>query len=716
MSDQVSKTKNRYRMTLAKKRTFLKCLVPFLLFIIPIGLQAQSIPIDSIKKTLKLKLADTVRANNLEKLSVAYTKKNTDSALFFAQQFMDLSTKRNNVDFRIRALFQFGRIYRKEKNYPLAIQKDSLARLLARKIGDTENEVNSLMYLALSHLGNDDQSLAFDYFNRALSVKESYKNTNEQVIAHMKVASQYLDLQKYDIALKFLLPLLEKMDNKDLSVISKIRLYNWIGGIYKEIGELEKSITFFENVIHLSREESQYRELIIGSLNLAGVFRISGDSEKALKLAFDALDVSREQNHLFEQNILKSIGYSYSELKEYDNAEGYFLQAAELVKKDGTVYDIINANCSLGEFYVKVGKFDKGKRLLERSKEDFSKLDNLRKSKNLISQIYKSLSKIDSGRNDYKSSLYHYKKHIELKDSIALDEQKQEIANLEIAYESDKKDREIRLLSTKNEVQRLKAGQDRNLRIGLAIGGALALLLLGVTYSKYRAKKRALTTIAEQKTAIEEKSRENEMLVREIHHRVKNNLQITSSLLNAHAHSSKHDARVDQIIQESQNRIRSMALIHQNLYSSNNFSKVETTNYFNDLIDNLRESYVHERKNVRFESDIQPGEIKMDLAVPLGLMLNELVTNAFKYAFREPRVDATITIDFKMGQEGKSFDLKVSDNGSGMPDGFDMDASGSFGLQMVRGLVVQLKGNIVLEQTNGQGTCFHISVNYPQAA
>ncbi|GMN06087.1 hypothetical protein MTsPCn5_14760 [Croceitalea sp. MTPC5] len=689
----------------------------FLLFTLTTHVQSQMTTRDSLKSVLAGDLVDSVRINAMILLGKTYYPKQMDSFLYHGNALLDFGEKTRSKKAKAEALHLFALADRKQKAYRNAVKNDSSALHIFKDINDTMGHSRMLKSIAKTYDTEKDYDKSAAYYAKALDLAKSLPDPNwvlKIAIDHGIVLSK---LSKFDEAFKTLTTESELVKRDDIDLELKIRYHTVLMVLHRYLNENTKAIFYAEKAYQFSKASKFHDNHLTLIINLWDLYRLEGDSKTSQKYGEEAIA-------FFEKHPIERLEYHinyngarmFVEKREYDKAEIFYLKNLSLVKAKKDSTSVAQAYTDLGEFYVEINQYAKGRRALKNAE---SLLQNvLLDTQGMVMryQIYEYLSSVDSALGDATSSLYHYKRYVAFRDSLKIKEQKQHMVEMELAYESDKKDREIRLLSTKNEVQRLKAGQDRNLRIGLIIGGALALLLLGVTYGKYRTKNRVLTTIAQQKAAIEEKSRENEMLVREIHHRVKNNLQITSSLLNAHTHSSKHDERVNQIIQESQNRIRSMALIHQNLYSSNNFSKVETTSYFNNLIENFRQSYARAHKYVRFKSEIQPGEIKMDLAVPLGLMLNELVTNAFKYAFREPRMDATITIDFKMGPEGESFDLKVSDNGSGMPDGFDMDASGSFGLQMVRGLVAQLKGNIDLEQTNDQGTCFHISVNYSRAA
>jgi PAS domain S-box-containing protein len=200
---------------------------------------------------------------------------------------------------------------------------------------------------------------------------------------------------------------------------------------------------------------------------------------------------------------------------------------------------------------------------------------------------------------------------------------------------------------------------------------------------------------------------EKDVLLRELHHRVKNNLQIVSSLLNLQAHNVQDPAMLS-IFQESQNRIRSMALIHEKLYRSDDFARIDFANYIQDLAHQLFRSFGIFSGAVQLKVDIQGIYLDINSAIPSGLIVNELVSNALKHAFPEIRKnpynapDKKRHIQISMEEEGGRFlVLKIQDNGVGFPDNLDYRDTPSLGLKVVMALVEQLEGEIELARKNG---------------
>lgn len=230
-------------------------------------------------------------------------------------------------------------------------------------------------------------------------------------------------------------------------------------------------------------------------------------------------------------------------------------------------------------------------------------------------------------------------------------------------------------------------------------GGAALLLLSGISILVlYRKQKKKNRIIQKQATDLE-------VLMKEIHHRVKNNLQVVSSLLDLQSHSIS-DAQAHEAVKEGKNRVQSMALIHQNLYSEGNIKGIKLKEYVGNLLQTLCDSYNITNDKVKINVAIDDLNLDVDTMIPLGLVLNELVSNSFKYAFKEKQNgELNITLEEKADQ----LHLIVSDNGNGFPAGLDIKTGKSFGMKIIRAFAQKLKAKLDVYNNNGAVVEMHIS-------
>jgi two-component sensor histidine kinase len=217
--------------------------------------------------------------------------------------------------------------------------------------------------------------------------------------------------------------------------------------------------------------------------------------------------------------------------------------------------------------------------------------------------------------------------------------------------------------------------------------------------SELAAQRAFLQQALEQiKTALHEK----EVLLKEIHHRVKNNMQVITSLLNLQS-KSIGDAQALSVFQDSQNRVKSMALIHETLYQSKDLSHINFAEYLEKLVAHVSRSYRIRPEAVKINTHVDQVSLPIDTAVPCGLIINELASNSLKYAFPS---EARGEINISFVRDDAGYVLRVSDTGVGLPEGFDPERGKSLGMKLVRMLTGQLGGE--LAHHNGVGTTFEI--------
>ena len=204
-----------------------------------------------------------------------------------------------------------------------------------------------------------------------------------------------------------------------------------------------------------------------------------------------------------------------------------------------------------------------------------------------------------------------------------------------------------------------------------------------------------ISNIKDAEEKIRASLKEKEVLLQEIHHRVKNNMQIISSLLSLQANHTDSE-EIAEILKESRGRVKSMAMIHEKLYHSQNLGKLNMLEYINNLATDIVSSYSTNSTDIILDMDVENISLNIDTAIPMGLMVNELVSNSVKHAFPNKRG----VISLKLKYMDDYYLLSVSDNGIGFPENFNIDDSSSLGLKLVKSLAIQLEGELLIKTKN----------------
>ena len=396
-------------------------------------------------------------------------------------------------------------------------------------------------------------------------------------------------------------------------------------------------------------------------------------------------------------HIANVLGYSYYRLHQLDLCKKYYdimVPLMDSIRNDHEENDKLFFAClDLANYYMDIGRPDVSKKYFERSKTYNSDSNSIFH----IGRIHEIQYRIDSCEGNYLNALHEYKLTRIANDSIYNLRKTNQFAELQIQYETEAKDKNIELLEQKGKVQQA-ALRHSDLIKNVTLAGILVMLVVtGLVYNLYRNKQRRNKEMNEKNLELGQLVKDKEWLVKEIHHRVKNNFHIVASLLEIQSSYLKNKEALSAI-KESQHRIHSMSIIHQKLYQSDTLSTIHMPEYIYELVEYLRESYSI-RENIGFSLQIESIELNHASAITLGLILNEAITNAIKYAFTKTE-DGKISISLTHISDSKIL-LSVADNGRGLPVDFDSKIGASMGMELLQGLTDDLGGNFSIEANNG---------------
>lgn len=314
--------------------------------------------------------------------------------------------------------------------------------------------------------------------------------------------------------------------------------------------------------------------------------------------------------------------------------------------------------------------------------------------------------------NDYKKASEHYLAYIKLKDSINIADKERQLLNEEVAFNVEQKEIEITEKNRSLELNKLNAAKQKTFKAYLLAGillllGVIVFLILNTINVKKRQEELSTKNnkINNQNLLIEQSLKEKEVLIKEIHHRVKNNLQIITSMLSLQI-DKINDEKTEAILREAKQRITSIALTHQMLYQKDNLSTILLGDYIEKLVKQIKLSFP--ANFIKLILNIQCTNIilSIDNAVPLGLLINEILTNAYKHAFINREYG---TIEVILKNNNSNCILIIKDDGIGVPESIQNLKSNSMGMELIHILAEQLGANLKIVRQNG--TQFILQLN-----
>ncbi|MBS1665520.1 MAG: sensor histidine kinase [Bacteroidetes bacterium] len=559
-----------------------------------------------------------------------------------------------------------------------SLLKQAEAHLGEEKVEQAERELNLVLgaykargYQKLQHVYEmlaEAAKLKFDLHNElayrieSVNSAEAVNDTAQQDYYYAKLSLVYADLHMYDTSATWILKALQHLRKQK-------RLLDYYGDLslliydYIKAGRPQQAIAFLEKTV-----------IEVPPLNLA---------------------------HRVDLN--EMFGNCYAAMKEYGRAEQYYMEMMKdyritsfnktfYVQESQALIDFIHYYQVLATFYLNIKQYTKAGPYIAKVLE----LPPGKVRPITLYQFHEMQFEVDSASGNYISAIQHFQLHKKINDSLFNVTKSRQITDLQLKYESDKKNQSIRLLEAQAKSEHVEL-QNVSLQRNITIGGVAMLLIIAIlAYNGYRNKQKSnwelqikQAEINQQNKSLQGLLQEKEWLLREVHHRVKNNLQIIISLLNAQSDFLDNPSAV-HAIQESRERMQAIALIHQKLYQPGHGPKIDMFSYIQDLVSYLESSFTGARR-IYFQLDVEDISLDVSQAVPLGLILNEAITNAVKYAFPDGRKGG---IEIVLHQRGGSILLRITDDGVGLPAGFNMNGNNSLGMQLIRLFAEQLEGKL----------------------
>lgn len=565
-------------------------------------------------------------------------------------------------------------------------QQDSLIKDFRRYVDSCNIELNK------------EKSLKYSF--KLLEIAQQMKSDKHLAYAFLQLSYDYQKLGNYTTALKYALQSIQFYEKLKLTDYSSIA-YNNIGSIYMSLENYDLSLQYLNRAAksHLENGNSSY--LGADWTNIGEVYRLQNKIDSAFYYYKKAYDI-----YMIEKKDSLSIAYSQCNLGLI-----YYLKNQQNISDSlfNIAFSYLN---SINDFYpesiiwLEKAKVELSKNHLNEAKRfaiysyDLTKKGNYN---NKIRDVLLLLSDIEKSMNNYYSAFNYLSEYQIYKDSLANDKVVSSMAEMRAEYEISQKEQEVTYFKKISKARTLIA-------ISTGLGGILVIILAMFLFKLTRRLRFANHQLEDFNEELQQKNDvihqsllDKEVLIKEIHHRVKNNLQIISSII--HLQNMRiTDNEVRVIFDEMQRRILAISSIHQKLYQSDSVSSINMRDYLTEVVDAIHIAFNSNELNVKYEIGIQQIEMDIDAAVSLGLMVNELATNSYKYAFMPGQNNQFVVKLERTNEEG--YRLTVSDNGKGLPESLDLAKANSLGLRMVSLLCRQLKGEI--KMYTHQGAKFEI--------
>lgn len=555
------------------------------------------------------------------------------------------------------------------------------------------------------HSGNYIQSV--NILNTILNDRKSGLTSNDSM-------SIYDDLKKSYYKL-YLYPEIFEVNSKIQKLINNgveypLWSYNLNSKLYSRLHQFDKAVVALKNEIKELKKSKTRDSLIIPSAyNDLGYYYFQSKNNdsalvnfhKSLEYADKSLkNTSSEQYKQINAVVKGNIAGIYVNRKMFNEAIPLLLEDIAVgIKSKLNLGSTVHSYNLLATCYLELGDLKKANEIFNNLKPFVVELPY----NPLLVGYLKNKANYYNKIQNSDSSGYYYREAFRVKDFIDRKGKNQILASNELIYTITEEQRLFEKHKTDLKTQELRLkNKQKDILIFFAV--VLLLLLVLSLFNSYKLRK-SRKEVREKNKEITLKNKqvkialsEKEVLLKEVHHRVKNNLQVISGLLELQNISVTDDS-VKLALKEGQNRIQSVALVHKMMYQSENVSKVNMQKYLEELLQVLELSYANPQKNVQTAIHADGVDFDVTLAVPISLIVNEAICNAYKHAF-ENKKSGNIEVTINKEKE-TTYSLRIKDDGIGLPEAFDVKKLKSIGFDLIHGLARQLKGQLVVNSTAG---------------
>ncbi|WP_273567344.1 sensor histidine kinase [Maribacter halichondriae] len=601
--------------------------------------------LDTLEQAYPKARPDSLKFSILNDLAYYWHTRNLPKAMDFTEIGLQLTSAKKNILWQGRFQITQGAILLRMEKLDEAERVLENAKTKVRET-DLAHLITQLGYV---HERRGKLGSAADFALETLSLGQKLNDKRAMAMAYSDLSNLFWKQSKFEAGLEYGLKSLALFEERGINDLDYDFTLFVVGNNYVSLNEFDKALNYFQHSVAIGERYGFYNNLSDAYIYLLDLYAYQNEFEKAEEAGADALKYAELlDNNFMTMRSWLSIGKLY-------NLQGKYSGAIESLQKCITI-----------------------------ATDEFG--DNF-----FLSQAYEALGKAYAGNYQYQEAYQALAEYDKYKSAVFTAEADQRISRLRTEFDVAQKESTIEL----QETQIIKQRTRQNLFLIIAV----LLLLLLVLAIKAMQNKFKINQL------LQKQNKEKEFLLKEIHHRVKNNLEIVSSLLSLQS-AQIDDPDTIEAIQKSQQRVQSMSIIHQKLYQGKSLAAIEMKEYFKNLGDFIIDSF-GAREQIILICDMKEIELNVDIAIPIGLIVNELISNSLKYAFTK---DGSGRIEISLSEVGSEVHLKVADNGIGRIESDPQKGTG-FGTQLIELLTKQLDGSMKLTVDNGTSVFFEFQLN-----
>lgn len=583
---------------------------------------------------------------------------------------------------QIDSLNELGYVLYEREQYDRALQAFEQALKVSITNVNPRAEARSLVNMGIVYFAQNDLDKAMECFENSRVTAEKVGDSATMASSYLSSGMVYERKASYLLAKQMYLWAAGMFKGiEDWDGLSST--YNSVGNIHNKLGEFNSALFYYQKSLDiwtgLKDSLDHKTDIAVALNNIGDLYKENKQYDKALAYLTKALFYKREiGNELSTAHTMTTLGQVYQFKGNHILAMRYYKEAYKIREKAADRNGIANVSNLLASVYLTTKEYREAEHYLRKSRtiaEEDSIRAELLKNYDLSRMLYRYT-------NQFQLALQYDELYIKLNELILDEATIRALKEMEVKYEAAENVEKNKRLAEELEKEEVIS----YFKTAGIISLLAFLLLLSVAYYQKRKGKRRV-----------------ESLMRELNHRVKNNMQVLSGLL-ALQYEQLEDKPARAAIKETSNRVKAMGVVHRKLYMGKQLSLVSVHQFIRELTEELRMSYGFDKESVNITFELDELEMLADKAIPLGLIINELVSNAFKYAYDEvPHPQLVLTLK----KLHRGIIIKIKDNGKGISDA-DRNKK-SFGYQLIRMLCKQLQAK--LEIQNAGGACVSISLD-----